>query len=633
MLDSLRTKTTGWVAGLIIGIVTVPFLFFGINNYFSGSTSTYVARVGKEEIAPDQFRSRLQEERSRAQSAMGEAFDPAMFEDPVRKRALLDRMVEEELLFQAAREAGAEMTDARLRQEIESLDSFQTDGKFDPNQYQLLLQSRQMSPQGFQELIRRDMTMREVPAQIAGTAAVSEREVDRYLALEGQTRDARYFMVPPGETVAPDAKAVARYYREHSSEFMSEALVSIEYVVLDGSTLQVDTTPDEATLRTRYDEQKSTFTVPEQRLASHILIALPEGADAAAQKAATAKAAALLAEIRAGKSFAEVAQVSSDDPGSKAAGGDLGWLEIGMTDPAFEKALFALDVGQISEPVRSAEGLHLIDLREVKAGSSKSFEDVREELAQQLLESERERVYADTSGELIDQVYADPSALEPAAEALGLKLERSPFFSRAGGPGIASNPKVVEAAFSEAVLTEGTVSDPIDLGPNRLAMIKLAEHKPSVLRPIKEVYAEAASRLQQDLAAADRRSRAQALESKLKAGKSIAELATEAGAELIDAADISRKALNHDREIVDGIFKLPRPGKDKPTRSLLDLPQDRHVLVELTRVKAGDPAKADKAAREQAHTLLRAALATAETRAFIDSLRKRTEVVVAEDRL
>lgn len=633
MLDSLRTKTTGWVAGLIIGIVTVPFLFFGINNYFSGNTSSYVAKVGKEEIGPDQFRNRLQEERSRAQSAMGEAFDPAMFDDPVRKRALLDRMVEEELLFQAARDAGAEMTDARLRQEIESLDSFQTDGKFDPIQYQLLLQSRQMSPQGFQELIRRDMTMREVPAQIAGTAAVSDREVDRYLALEGQTRDARYFVVPPVEIAAPDAQAVARYYREHPSEFMSEEQLAIEYVVLDGASMKVDTTPDDATLRTRYDEQKSTFTVPEQRLASHILIALPQGADAGAQKAAAAKAAALLAEVRGGKSFAEVAQASSDDTGSKEAGGDLGWLEKGMTDPAFEKALFALGAGTISEPVRSAEGLHLIDLREVKAGSSKSFDEVRDELAVELLESERERVYADKSGELIDQVYADPSALEPAAEALGLKIERSAFFSRAGGAGIAGNPKVVETAFSEAVLTEGNVSDPIDLGPNRLAMIKLAEHKPSVLRPIKEVYADAAARLQRQLVSANARKRATALEAEFKAGKSLAELARGSAAEVIDAANISRKALNHDREIVEGIFKLPRPGKDKPTESLLELPRDRHVLVELTRVTPGNPAKSDKAAREQAHTLLRAALATAETRAFIDSLRKRSEIVVAEDRM
>lgn len=632
MLQTLRTKTSGWMAALILGVVTVPFLFFGINNYFSGDTATYVAKVGKEEIGPDQFRTRLSDERNRAQSELGDGFDPAMFDDPTRKRALLDRMVEEELLFQAARDAGAEMTDGRLRQEIEGLEYFQREGKFDPVQYQALLQARQMSPQGFQELMRRDLTLREIPRQLEATAAVSDREVDRYLALEGQTRDARYFVVPEAAPSAPTAAEIAKYYREHPAEFMSEEQVSLEYVTLDGTLLPIDTTPDDATLRTRYAEQKASFVVGEQRLASHILVAVPADADAAAQKAAATKAASLLAEIRAGKPFADVASAESDDAGSKAAGGDLGWLELGTTDPAFEKALFALQPGSISDPVRGADGYHLIELREVKPGSSKSFEEVREQLSQQLLESERERVFADRSGELIDQLYADPTSLEAAADALGLKVERTPLFTRRGGAGIASDPKVVEAAFSDAVLAEGNVSDAIDLGPNRIALVKLAEHKPKALRPLKDVGIEVAARVGAAKTAQGMRARAVALENDLKQGASLEELATKAGTAVTDAAGVSRKALNHDLEIVKGLFKLPRPGA-KPTRALLTLPRDRYALVEITRVQDGDPAKSDKQAREQAQLLMRAALATSETRAFVDSLRKRSEVKIVEDRL
>jgi len=633
MLETIRTKTSGWMAAIILIVVTIPFLFFGINNYFSGDTATYVAKVGKEEIDPNEFRSRLTDERNRAQSELGSGFDPAMFEDPTRKRSILDRMVEEELLFQAARDAGTEMTDARLRQEIENLEYFQKDGKFDSAQYQILLQARQMTPGGFQELMRRDLTMREIPRQLEATAAVSDREVDRYLALEAQTRDARYFVVPAVAAEPPTAAAIAKYYREHPSEFMSEEQVALDYVILDAAALTISTTPDETTLRARYAEQKASFVVPEQRLASHVLVAVPEGANADVQKAAAAKAAQLLAEIRAGKPFADVASASSDDDGSKSAGGDLGWLDRGMTDPAFEKALFALELNQTSEPVRGSEGYHLIQLREIKAGSSKTFEEVRAQLSEQVLESERERVFADRSGELIDQVYADPTSLESAADALGLKVERTPLFTRAGGPGVAANPKIIEAAFSDAVLAEGNVSDPVDLAPNRIALIKVAEHKPKALRPLKDVGTQVAARAQATHASTRLSDRAKALEKELKAGAALDALAAKAGASVTDAPGVSRKALNHDTEIVKGVFKVPRPAPGKPARELLRLPQDRFALVEVTRVIDGDPAKADKAARDQAKLLMRAALASSETRAFVDSLRKRSEVQIFEERM
>ncbi len=635
MLQALRDKTTGVFAILVLGAVIIALSMFGVSDYFTGGGNTYVAKVGEEEIGPDDFRSRLSDERSRAQAQLGTSFDPAVFDEPTRKRALLDRMVEEELLFQAARDAGAEISDARLRREIEDIESFQREGKFDPVQYQALLQSQQMSPQGFQELMRRDLTMREIPRQLEATAAISEREVDRYLALEGQTRNARYFLVPPADASPPDAAAIAKYYRDHPSEFMSEEQVSLDYVILDAADLDIDTTPDESTLRARYQEQQANFVEEEQRLASHILVAVPEGADAAAQKAAADKAARLLAEIRAGKPFADVASAESDDSGSRAAGGDLGWLEKGVTDPAFESALFALDAGAnpISAPVRGSEGFHLIQLREVRPGSTKTFEEVQDELATDLLDSERERVFADQSSELIDQVYADPTSLDAAADVLKLKVERTPLFSRAGGPGVASNPKVVEAAFSDALLVEGNVSDPIDIGPNRLALVKMAEHKPRVLRPLKDVAAEVTIRVQRAQANEDVRQRALALERQLKTGATLDALAKKAGVPVIDAPGVSRKALNHDAAIVEALFKLPRTRGDEPKRALLTLPQGRYALAEVTRVIDGDPAKADKAAREQAKTLMRAALAVSETRAFVESLRKRSEVVVAEDRL
>ena len=174
-------------------------------------------------------------------------------------------------------------------------------------------------------------------------------------------------------------------------------------------------------------------------------------ADAAAQKAALEKAQAIAAEAKTGKDFAALAKADSADVGSKAQGGDLGWLEKGVTDPAFESALFGLNKGDISDPVKTEEGYHIIQLRDVRPEKVRSFEEVKTELAKQYVDSERDRVYSEVSGKLTDAIYQDPTALASAAKELGLEVQKAPLFARTGGTGIAANPAVVKAAFSGAV--------------------------------------------------------------------------------------------------------------------------------------------------------------------------------------
>ncbi|HET9483966.1 MAG TPA: peptidyl-prolyl cis-trans isomerase, partial [Xanthomonadales bacterium] len=453
--------------------------------------------------------------------------------------------------------------------------------------------------------------------------------------LRDQKRDFRYAIVPRQESdVAPTEAEVVAYYESNKDEFMTAEQVALEYVELDAAKLEVPVEVDEATLQQRYEEQKARFGQAEQRAAAHILVKVDPNADAEAQKAAQAKAAGLAAEARAGKDFAELAREHSDDIGSKSQGGDLGFIERGTTQPAFETALFEMEAGAISDPVKTDEGYHVIRLGEVKAEQIRPFAEVRAELEQEYLESERERVFVERSGELIDKVYEDPNALAPAAEALGLKLERTALFGREGGEGIAGNPAVVRAAFSDRVLVEGGISDAIEIGPNHLVVIRVDEHKPRVVRPIEEVRDDIVARLREQAAVARTEALAKSLREQLAAGAAFDEVAAKSGGTIETVSGIGRTALNLDAALVGKAFTLPRPkDADAPTREVVELRPGDYALVELTRVVDGDAKAAAADERARVRTQLQQGMQAVEGRALLAALRAKSEVKVAEDRM
>ena len=637
MLQTLREKTSGWIAFFILGAVSIPFAFFGINNYFTARTETFVARVGDAEITPAEFRARFDEFKDGIRRRAGDNYDARYFEQPTVKRQFLDRLVDEELLRQAAAAAGTDASDGLVRAEIRKVPAFQVDGKFNEDQYRLLLQGQQMTPVSFEERMRRDLSAAELPTQIAATVAVGDADVDRYLRLRDQTRDFRYAILPPAPASAqtePTAEQVEAFHAEHQDEYMSPEQVSIEYLELDAATLATDATADEATLRERYAEQSARFVEPGQRLASHVLVQVAPDADAAAQKAALDEATVVATEARSGKDFAVLAKEHSDDIGSKSQGGDLGWVEKGVTRPQFEEALFALDkAGAISDPVKTDDGFHVILLREVREERSKPFEDVRADLEREFLDAERERVFSDRSSQLLDSVFADPTSLEPAAKALGLTVQRTPVFGREGGPGIAANPVVVEAAFSDAVLRDGNVSDLIELAPNHVVVLRVDEHHARKPRPLAEVMADVAARLRDDAARAENEKRAKALEARFLGGASLDDVAKEAGATVAQAERAGRTAVNHDAGVLAEVFKLARPDAGAPRRALVQPLPGAYALVELTGVTDGDPAQTDAAGRQAVRDLLARGESDAQGRAFVEALRAATEVTIVEERL
>ena len=637
MLQKMRDLLGGWPAKILFGLMVFVFSFFGIEGYFQARNETWVAKVDGHEISQQDFTSALNSARQRQMSQPGNTMDATEFEKPEFKRQVLDQLINQQLLLNLNDKLGVVVPDSALRADIAQTPQFQVDGRFDSNAYLAMLSASGKTPQQYEDEERARLAQFQLIQPIVNTAFATEAEVDAYLKLRLQTRDFQYVELqpPPAPNAQVSDAEIAAWYKSHTAEFMAPEEVSVHYIELDAANMKVDTATDEASLKDRYEKEKSRFTLPEQREAAHILIKVPANATPAQQKAALAKAEEIDKLAKApGADFAKLAGQYSDDLGSKNQGGDLGWLQKGDTDPAFENALFSMQKGEISNPVLSPEGYHIIDLEDVRSGQVKPFAEVHDQLAAEAAKEARDSQYSDLAGKLTDLVYQDPSSLEPAAKALGLTVQTTPLFTRQGASsGIASNKAVVKAAFSDQVLTQGNSSDPVDLGPNHIAVIHVADHQPAKPKPLSEVSDTIRNDILQARADAAARQQADALFAKLQKGADLDAVAKSANQPLKQASAVQRDSTAYDPQLLQAVFRMPHPAKDKATRMLVPLPKGRYALVVLNAVHPGDLAGAPKQEKE----ILRGQIAQVYGGQDIDGLlamlRAHAKVEVATDRM
>jgi peptidyl-prolyl cis-trans isomerase D len=634
MLQALRTKLHGWPSIVILGICVFAISFFGIESYFSSRNDTYVAMVGKHEISQRDYQDRVNEARRDAMARAGDQFDATEFEKPETKRLILDQLINEQLLRQTNESLGLRVSAVELRDRISSQQAFQVNGQFDPATYRAILAAQNMTPAMFENSQRASLEPGILPRAIIASTIVTDADMDRYLGLLYQRRDLRWFALPRPtltDTDVTDAQLDA-YYKAHQADFMSPEQVSVKYIEVNGADLKIDAQPSEDELKKRYEDQKQRFVQPEQRLVSHILVNVPKNATPDQQKAALAKAEKIAAEATT-DNFAKLAEQDSDDLGSKRSGGDLGWLEKGVTNASFDSALFALQKGQISKPVLSDEGYHVLWLRDVRSGDAKPFAEVRDQIAKDYLTTERDRQYNDLAGKLTDQTYQNPSTLDTAAQALNLPVKTTELFSRKGGQGITADPKLLQAAFSDDVLLQGNNSGLIDLGSDHAVVIRMDKHVPAAARPLADVRDQVRQKILDERTAAEEQKRADALLARLEKGEDMQAVAASAGATVQVSADAIRMQQGVAPEVLGQAFLLPHPAAGKAQFARVALHDGSYALVGVDKVQDGDlskiPAEQRNALREQ----MGQAYGILATQAYIDALKAKTEIKIAADRM
>lgn len=640
MLQAIRNLFKSWIVIAIFGVlVVVAFLFFGIEGYFSQSNATWVAKVDGHEISQQDFTAALNNARQQQLNQPGNTMDPSEFEKPAFKEDVLKRVINRQLLINANDEYGIKVPDAVVRDQIASYPVFQVNGKFDSSSYLAWLAQQGKTAQQFQDEIRSDLATQQVPQAIVATAFATKAEAEAFLRLQLQTRDFSYVeLPPPGPTEqqqqVTDAQ-VADYYRQHQADFMTPEEVSVDYIDLDAATMKFTPDLSDKALQARYDKEKARFVSPPQWEVAHILIKLPAKPTDAQKQAALAKAQKVEALAKApGADFAKLAEQYSDDLGSRRQGGDLGWLSKGDAGPEFQAALDKMEKGGISDPVLTTDGYHVIDVRDVRKGHTETFAQVRDQLVQEATKDARQDHYRDVGSKLTDMIYNDPTSLKPAAEKLGLTIQTTPLFGRDGAKtGLAADPKVVKAAFSDLVLVQGNTSDPIDLGSDHMVVIHVARHVPAAVKPLAEVSGQIKQAVVQQRVDAAARKIADAAFAKLQGGEKLDALAQAAGQAVQQKAGVMRNATDLDPDLLKAVFEMAHPAKGADTQALVPTEKGRYALVVLNAVKPGDSSKVPAEAQGFLREQMARAYGAADIDAFLDVLRGKAKIETAPQRL
>lgn len=634
MLEYIRERAQGWFAWIIIGMLIIPFALWGINSYFEGGSTAVVAKVNGTEISLREYEELRQQQRERLRSMLGANANAEMIESLVKPNDILDGVIDRELLVQAAMKAGYRIGDALLADEITSEEGFQRDGQFSKQFYDQYLRSQGLTPAGFEARMARSLLLAQLNAGVVESALVTNKDVENYIRLRDQKRALGYMIIPvaqfEGEATVTDEQ-IKNYYERKQDQFVQPEEVSIEYVEIRSTDLLGKISTTEAELKQFYDEQKDQFGVGEERRTRHILIEIDKVKDPAGEKA-LARAQELLARIKKGESFEELAKTNSDDPGSASSGGDLGFLSDKQMDKAFTEAAFALNKGEVSAPVKTSYGYHLIKVEEIRAGSQKPFDQVRVEIEQQLKNKKADTLFFEQSETLAAMAYEKPDSLQPVADALGLKIQTTGFFGKRGGPGIASNPKVAAAAFKEDVLKKGLNSEPVEVGPNHIVVLRMKEHKPETQRTLDEVRPQIVAAVKREFATQKAEEAGKAALKRIDAGEDPVAVARELKSEW-KTATASRNDAALDRTLVEHTFKLARPESGKTVSSGLKMTNGDYAVVRLTAVNDGDPSQIDDAQKKMIAKTLAETAAESEFSALLESAKKNAKIARFENKL
>lgn len=594
MLQLIREHAQGFIAWIIFGLLILAFALWGIQSYFSADPEIAVAKVNGEEVTSNELQRAIQLYRQRLRSALGERFDPSVFTEERVKDTVMQSLINESILTQVALDAGYRISDARLSAEIRSFEEFRNEGRFDQAIYESLLRNQGMSPAEFEHRMRRDLLVSQMRNGITSTALVTQHELKNLVRLQRQRRDFGYMTVPVKrfmDQVEVDDEAIKARYEENKERFSVPEQVSVRYIELSVDALAREVKPSEEELRAYYEQRKTELGTEEIRHASHILIEVAKDAGDEAVKQARSEVREVMQKLREGASFAELAEQYSDDPGSASQGGDLGFFGRDVMDEAFEEAVFSLSPGEVSDIVRTPFGFHIIKLHEVKQGDTKSFAELRDQLLEEFKRRRAEDRFFDRAEVLETLTYENPDTLQSAADALGLEVKTTGFFTRNNNQGvaIASHPEVREAAFSDDVLASNYNSLPIEISPTRLVVLRKDENKPATIQPLSAVEPLLRRELQRDKASVKARELGEELVGRLKEGGAPESLAEEYDLEWQRTGFTHSKDRSVTPTVLRTVFKQQSPG-DEPLIDGVALPQGGYAVYALYDVEYGNMA-------------------------------------------
>jgi peptidyl-prolyl cis-trans isomerase D len=620
MLEVIRAHSKGWVAKLILTLITVPFALFGIDAYLKDAgAGASVAKVDGATISIQEYRNAMQSLRDRLQKENPK--DIGALDSPEVKQSVLDRLINTRLLNAEVVNSNFKVTNEQLAQFITSLPEFQQGGKFSQEVYDKLLSQNQMTPSQFEKKMRGELLLQQVRDGVPGLAFTSKAVEDALLSVEHQQREVTIAEIKTADYISQvnvEPSEVQAYYDKHKDKFKVPEQVKLEFVMLSANTLipKMQTTEDEA--KKFYDENASKFQGNEQRHASHILIGVSASSSPEAKAEAKKKAEQVLAEVKKNPTkFSELAKKYSQDPGSAEKGGDLGTFARGSMVKPFEDAAFSMKQGEISGLVQSDFGYHIIKLTEI-VGQGQGFEALKPQIRAELMYQKALAKFSEQAEAFSATVYEQSTSLQPVADAYGIPVQKTEWLSYADGAKFFKNDKLMSLVFTNEVLKDKRNTEAVEVSNNTLVSARVIDYKPSAPRSFEEVKGGIADLLKIEKA------------TKLAIDKGVASLASLKSSK--DVADLDWIApVVVDRKNAQGLTELTMANVFKvdttklPAYSGVADSKKGYLLIKVTSVQNK---LADEEAKKSALLDLRTAIASEFSSAYIGTLKADKKIFV-----
>ncbi len=577
MMDNLRAASNNVVLKIILGLIMVSFVLTGVGNYLIGGNNDYAAKVNGQEISRGQLEQAFNSERSRQQQMLGDQFSQLASNDgymqQIRQQAL-SQLIDQALLDSYIKDLHLSISDDQVKQAIFNQQAFQTNGKFDNGKYLALIGNMGFSADQYAEALRKQLSNQQLINAVANTDFTLKGEASRLVDLVSQQRDIRQATLDVNALAAKQAVTddeISQYYQQHKTSFMAPEQYRVSYILMDAASMQQDAS--EADIQAWYDQHKADYSQPQRTRYSVI------------QTKTEADANAVLAQLKGGANFADVAKAKSIDPISARKGGDMGWLEPSTTPDELKNAGLT-EKGQMSGVIKSSVGFLVVRLDDIQPEQVKPLDDVRSAIAAKVKQEKGVDAFYKLQQKVSEAASNDNESLAGAEQASGLKAKETGWFSQDTLPDALNFDAVKQAIFNGGLVGQngapGNNSDIITVDGDRAFVLRISEHKPEAVKPLDQVKAQITDTLKHDKATQQAKAQADKLLADLKAGKQDA--LTAAGLTLSASKTVDRNAQD---PVAQAAFNLPQPAENKPSWGVSEDMQGNVVLVAVDKVKTG----------------------------------------------
>ena len=584
LMQKIRNWATGWIAGAIMGLVIITFAVWGINFADQGAEPV-VASVNGEDISLRQFQQAYNNFREQMQKYTGKSL--TLGEEELLKKQTLDKLIQDEVINQAAADTGLQISDSTIRKTVRDIDVFSGENGFDRANYERGVMQLGMTPAIFEHQLRLELMANQLQGAVTNSAFVSEKEAVWLTRISKQTRDLSYVILPADElkdSIEINDDAIEEYYGRTSEGLSEPEQVKIAYLELSVEKLAEEIVASEEDLRTYYDDNKDKYDVNEQRQVNVIDIKLSPEAEAEEIELANSKAEKMRALIASGVSFTEIAEKHDDGLKPDMLVSEHGYLARGVLPKEVDELVFTMDQGELSKVERTDRGLHVFRVEGIKGGIKNTFENSRELVEKDYKKSEAEYRYFDLADKLITLAYEHADSLEVASEEIGVEIQESDFFSRDNASELLAEPKVLAASFNQEALKSGQNSDAIELNNYHIVVLQVLEFLPAEKKSLETVKEQITQILKSEHASKLQQEKGQKILEQLKQGSDLSQVAETLGFEWKQADAVNRDAVSVNRKILRTAFKLGKPADNGFTFAGTEIGKEDYAVVAVSKI-------------------------------------------------